>query len=116
MTPPYEIYDMMKDEPVMNNWMWSTGNTPYGPYSESTTLSLLTIETVQRNAFMAKLEKLLWSMRRLLSEVEDFSAEYIRQPFEALYIERQKTVIETSKIDLMYKYYFILDYYLINVY
>eukprot|EP00899_Mesostigma_viride_P009408 jgi/Mesvir1/18469/Mv14320-RA.1 len=80
LVAPYERINPMRRQ-VHESWMWSTGHHPFGPFSNTTGVSLLIADTVQRNAIVSRIDTALRGVRKALEEVEKFATEHLSTPF-----------------------------------
>lgn len=102
--PPYETHSPHRSR-VVNDWLWSMGHTPYGPYSNTSTLSQLTLGSMRRSRIVIKIEKLLRLLRSTLDKLDEFSAAYYKKPFFEVLSSTPATLEPEEKtwLDVMYK-------------
>ncbi|GMH38389.1 hypothetical protein BSKO_06273 [Bryopsis sp. KO-2023] len=102
--PPYESYSAYKKDHVVMDWLWATGHTPFGPYSNTSTLSSMTFAVARRNMFLAQVETLLVRLKRTLRLLDDFVGEYLSPPFNELNIKHGNFGVSGETwIDQLYK-------------
>lgn len=66
-------------EAPVKSWQWAGGHTPFGPFSSSTSLSLLLRDTALRNSLLALLNRTVSSALLLLHKLEVGAASLLPQ-------------------------------------
>lgn len=86
LSAPYEGV-AARDRRGRQDWLWAAGHHPFGPFSNSSTLSLLLRDTMLRNAIYSRVDAALHGIRECLMAIESFSDQYMRTPFGDLIAE-----------------------------
>lgn len=71
VAPTHELWDTLT-ESVANNYMWSTGATPFGPFSSSLHLSFAVVDAAARNMVLSALDSVLAEVVGLLEHFDSF--------------------------------------------
>ena len=64
----------------VENWLWSVGHHPFGPFTNCTTLSAALADVARRNAVLSRADTALRAVRRGLAETERFADEFLKPP------------------------------------
>eukprot|EP00798_Chlamydomonas_sp_ICE-L_P018975 gene18975-25551_t len=89
IVPPYERYNRNVGE-ITQDWRWSHGAMPWGPYANSTKLSTIFAATARRNVFISHLEAAIHILQNRLDEVDAFVADNLQGPFHFLEAEDEE--------------------------
>lgn len=101
--PPYESVSEYEPGKVVEDWLWATGHTPFGPYSNTTTLSDLTVTVARRNVILASVERVMGNMNHVMSFIREFLDENACPPFYELGIEHGRLEAKNASwIDKLY--------------
>lgn len=104
LTPPQESCYSYVPGLVAEDWLWATGHTPFGPYSNTSTFSDITVSVAHRNMLLAQVERLLFPVRGMIQKLDDFIGEYVCPPFDELGIkEANFGGTKETWIDQLYK-------------
>eukprot|EP00798_Chlamydomonas_sp_ICE-L_P023600 gene23600-9128_t len=67
IVPPYERYNEYQ-QAITQDWRWTHGAMPWGPYSNATAMSTIFAGTARRNVFVSHLEAALLIIQNRLDE------------------------------------------------
>ncbi|XP_078444256.1 uncharacterized protein LOC144713534 [Wolffia australiana] len=79
LTAPYEKASRAHGRPIIN-WLWASGCHPFGPFSNSSSISLLLHDAALRNAIYARVDSALRKIRETSEMVQSFASEHLRTP------------------------------------
>ena len=79
LAAPHERRSVAHDRRV-ENWLWSVGHHPFGPFTNCTTLSAALADVARRNAVLSRADTALRAVRRGLAETERFADEFLKPP------------------------------------
>ncbi|GLI63758.1 hypothetical protein VaNZ11_006832, partial [Volvox africanus] len=69
---------------VVEDWRWSVGAVPWGPYSNYTALSSVLAATARRNMLVARIERPLRILIASLNKIDEFIVKHLQGPFAFL--------------------------------
>ncbi|GIL61482.1 hypothetical protein Vafri_15870 [Volvox africanus] len=69
---------------VVEDWRWSVGAVPWGPYSNYTALSSVLAATARRNMLVARIEKPLRTLIAALNRIDELIVKHLQGPFAYL--------------------------------
>lgn len=102
LVAPYERASHIHDRPVLS-WLWASGHHPFGPFSNTSTVSHLLRDTARRNAVYARVHMALKTIKESTDHIQDFISDYLRTPLgDEVKGEKQKNKVELW-IDKFYK-------------
>lgn len=79
LAAPHERRSVAHDQRV-ENWLWSVGHHPFGPFTNCTTLSAALADVARRNAVLSRADTALRAVRRGLAETERFADAFLKPP------------------------------------
>eukprot|EP00850_Spirogloea_muscicola_P013627 SM000093S24438 [mRNA] locus=s93:351148:356688:- [translate_table: standard] len=79
LAAPYEGFDV-RHRRRKTDWLWGVGHHPFGPFSNTSSVSRLLLDTIQRNGVYAKVDTAIQGIRESLEDIKQFSDEYIHSP------------------------------------
>ncbi|GAV71705.1 hypothetical protein CFOL_v3_15195 [Cephalotus follicularis] len=79
LSAPYEKASHVHERPIVN-WLWATGCHPFGPFSNTSQISLMLQDVALRNTIYARVDAALRKIRDMSETVQAFAAEYLRTP------------------------------------
>jgi hypothetical protein len=74
--PPADRFDTSKGR-VVRNHLWSVGAVPWGPFSNTPTLSLLQADSIVRNSVTSRVSTSLRAVQRAMDAMRVFEREYV---------------------------------------
>eukprot|EP00271_Cylindrocystis_brebissonii_P007403 TRINITY_DN20905_c0_g1_i1.p1 TRINITY_DN20905_c0_g1~~TRINITY_DN20905_c0_g1_i1.p1 ORF type:complete len:878 (+),score=185.38 TRINITY_DN20905_c0_g1_i1:86-2719(+) len=81
LTSPFERRGSHPGGP-REDWLWGAGgHHPFGPFSNTSSLSLLLQDTIRRNAIYSRVDIALKGVHESLVAIQDFNNEYLSTPF-----------------------------------
>ncbi len=80
VTPPYQRYDT-KEQRYVYDWLWATGATPFGPYSNFTGVGAIAAAQAQRNILLSHVEAAIKGAAGSMDSVDTFVKENLEVPF-----------------------------------
>ncbi|GIM11224.1 hypothetical protein Vretimale_14738 [Volvox reticuliferus] len=81
---------------VVEDWRWSVGAVPWGPYSNYTALSSVLAATARRNMLVARIEKPLRKLITALNKIDEFIVKHLQGPFAYLRRNAGATAAQTA--------------------
>lgn len=99
---PYEKASHIHGRPVVN-WLWASGHHPFGPFSNTSSVSRLLLDTALRNAIYARVDMSLRGIRRATEMVQTFVGEFLRTPIGKPVKGRAKRNSGQVWLDMFYK-------------
>ncbi|EFJ48990.1 hypothetical protein VOLCADRAFT_90382 [Volvox carteri f. nagariensis] len=88
MVPVQQRY-CRAERALVEDWRWSVGAVPWGPYSNYTALSSVFAATARRNLLVARIERPLRKLISSLNKLDDFIVKHLQGPFA--YLRRRKS-------------------------
>ncbi|ONK67584.1 uncharacterized protein A4U43_C05F1550 [Asparagus officinalis] len=79
LTAPYEKASHIHERPILN-WLWATGCHPFGPFSNSSQISLMLQDVALRSTIYAQVDSALRRIRETSEAVQSFAAEHLKTP------------------------------------
>ncbi|CAM6099683.1 unnamed protein product [Calypogeia fissa] len=79
LAAPYESASHIHGRP-MHNWLWASGHHPFGPFSNTSSLSQLLVDTSLRNAIYARVDMSLKRIRDANERIQAFTSQYLHTP------------------------------------
>lgn len=102
LVAPYERASHIHDRPILD-WLWASGHHPFGPFSNTSTVSHMLRDTARRNAVYARMHVALKTIRESTDNIQAFISEHLRTPMgEEVKGEKKKNKVELW-IDKFYK-------------
>ncbi|KAJ3683034.1 hypothetical protein LUZ60_013261 [Juncus effusus] len=94
LSAPYERASRVHARPVVN-WLWAAGCHPFGPFANSSRLSLMLQDVALRSTIYARVDSALRKIRETSELVQSFTAEHLKTPLgEPVKGKKNKTVAE----------------------
>ncbi|CAK9871609.1 unnamed protein product [Sphagnum jensenii] len=102
LVAPYETASHIHDRPVLD-WLWASGHQPFGPFSNTSSVSQLLRDTALRNAVYARVHVALKHIRESTEKVQAFVSKFLETPLgNPVKGEKKKSKAELW-IDKFYK-------------
>uniref|UniRef100_A0A7I4FQ67 DUF7906 domain-containing protein n=1 Tax=Physcomitrium patens TaxID=3218 RepID=A0A7I4FQ67_PHYPA len=102
LVAPYERASHIHDRPILD-WLWACGHHPFGPFSNTSSVSHLLRDTARRNAVYARVHVALKTIRQSTDNIQEFVSDFLRTPLgEEVKGEKEKNKVELW-IDKFYK-------------
>lgn len=79
LTAPYEKASHIHERPILN-WLWATGCHPFGPFSNTSQISLMLQDVALRSTIYAQVDSALHRIRETSEAVQTFAAEHLKTP------------------------------------
>ncbi|KAK3236360.1 hypothetical protein CYMTET_53494 [Cymbomonas tetramitiformis] len=80
LASPMESHSQLHGK-YKEDFMWAVGHHPFGPMSNTSTMSLLLQDTARRNSIFSQVDSAVADMRAGLSLADDFADQYLQRPF-----------------------------------
>ncbi|GJP77636.1 hypothetical protein CLOP_g7994 [Closterium sp. NIES-67] len=77
LVAPYEDLKVHRQRCMRRDWVWAVGHHPFGPVSNTSSLSALLQDTIRMNAVYSRIDITLRSLHRCIQAIEDFSNTYL---------------------------------------
>ncbi|BBN07035.1 hypothetical protein MPTK1_4g00410 [Marchantia polymorpha subsp. ruderalis] len=99
---PYERASHIHGRP-MHNWLWASGHHPFGPFSNTSSISQLLVDTALRNTIYSRVDMALRKIRDANEKIQAFTSEYLQTPLgEKIKGQPKKPTVELW-LDMFYK-------------
>ncbi|CAA7388263.1 unnamed protein product [Spirodela intermedia] len=102
LSAPYEKASHVHDRPILN-WLWAAGCHPFGPFSNSSRISLLLQDVALRNTIYARVDSALRKIRETSEMVQSFAAEHLKTPLGEPVKGRKNRSVAELWLDKFYK-------------
>lgn len=79
LSAPFEKASHIYERPVVN-WLWAAGCHPFGPFSNTSQISLMLQDVALRNTIYARVDYALHRIRETSESVQNFASEYLKTP------------------------------------
>lgn len=76
LLPPYERFDVVRKR-VASNFLWSHGAVPWGPFSNSSSLSLIFADQMVRNSVSSRVSSSMRAVQRAMTMMSEFQREFV---------------------------------------
>ncbi|KAG2491675.1 hypothetical protein HYH03_010044 [Edaphochlamys debaryana] len=83
VVPSHQRY-CTAEHAVVEDWRWSVGAVPWGPYSNHTAISSILASTAKRNMMVARIEKPLRRLIAAMDSIDGFIMTHLQGPFAFL--------------------------------
>ncbi|CAI7880847.1 unnamed protein product [Closterium sp. NIES-54] len=77
LVAPYEDLNVHRQRCMRRSWVWAVGHHPFGPVSNTSSLSALLKDSILMNAVYSRVDISLRSLHRCIQAIEDFSNTYL---------------------------------------
>ncbi|KAL2629904.1 hypothetical protein R1flu_014590 [Riccia fluitans] len=99
---PYERASHIHGRP-MHNWLWASGHHPFGPFSNTSTISQLLVDTSLRNTIYSRVDMALRKIRDANEKIQAFTSEYLQTPLGEKVKDQPKKPKVELWLDMFYK-------------